>query len=66
MARDLYDVAREVCHKHGIDWTDPRTGITHPAPPSITCPKCGKTSYNMNDIDQRYCGACHAFHEGEK
>jgi hypothetical protein len=28
----LYDVAREVCHKHGMDWTDPRTGEKHPAP----------------------------------
>jgi hypothetical protein len=28
----LYDVAREVCHKFGMDWTDPRTGKTHKAP----------------------------------
>lgn len=30
--------------------------------PSITCPKCGRTSYNRNDIEQGYCGHCHAFH----
>ena len=28
----LYDVARQVCHAHGIPWTDPRTGVTYPPP----------------------------------
>ena len=32
-------------------------------PPSITCPQCGRTSYNRNDIEQKYCGACHRFHD---
>lgn len=27
--------------------------------PSITCPRCGRTSYNPNDIAEGYCGACH-------
>ena len=31
--------------------------------PSITCPRCGWTSFNLNDIEQRYCGHCHTFHE---
>lgn len=31
--------------------------------PSITCPKCGFRSHNINDIRQRYCGNCHAFHD---
>jgi hypothetical protein len=31
--------------------------------PSITCPRCGKTSHNANDVEQRYCGNCHQFHE---
>ena len=31
--------------------------------PSITCPRCHMTSYNPNDIEARYCGNCHAFHE---
>lgn len=26
--------------------------------PSITCPKCGRTSYNAGDIEMGYCGAC--------
>jgi hypothetical protein len=25
---------------------------------SFTCPRCGRTSYNQNDIRERYCGAC--------
>ena len=28
------------------------------AHPSITCPRCGRTSYNSNDIREGYCGAC--------
>lgn len=27
--------------------------------PSITCPRCGRTSYHPEDIRQGYCGACH-------
>jgi ribosomal protein L37E len=26
---------------------------------SITCPRCGRTSYNPNDIREGYCGNCH-------
>lgn len=26
---------------------------------SITCPHCGWTSYNKNDIREGYCGNCH-------
>jgi len=29
--------------------------------PSITCPRCRKTSYHINDVRQRYCGNCHVF-----
>lgn len=28
---------------------------------SITCPTCGRTSYNPNDAVHRYCGVC-GFH----
>ena len=34
--------------------------------PSITCLRCGMTSYNPNDILYRYCGNCHKFHEEKK
>ena len=30
-------------------------------PDSITCLHCGKTSYNPNDIREKYCGYCHRF-----
>lgn len=29
--------------------------------PSITCPKCGMTSYNPDDIEEGYCGHCCEF-----
>lgn len=29
--------------------------------PSYTCSRCGATSYNANDIQHGYCGACHDF-----
>jgi ribosomal protein L37E len=29
----------------------------------ITCLVCGRTSYNGNDIQMKYCGNCHQFHE---
>ena len=31
--------------------------------PTITCIECGMTSANINDVEQRYCGRCHKFHE---
>jgi hypothetical protein len=36
-----------------------------PAPagaPSITCGTCKLTSYNPNDISERFCGRCHKWH----
>jgi ribosomal protein L37E len=32
---------------------------------SITCPRCGKRSYNLNDIRELYCGFCKLFHPSE-
>lgn len=29
---------------------------------SITCTRCGMTSYNANDVAQRYCAHCKRFH----
>jgi hypothetical protein len=28
-------------------------------PASLTCPRCGKTSHNPNDVREAYCGNCH-------
>jgi len=30
---------------------------------SITCHVCGLTSWNPNDVAQKYCGCCHVFHD---
>lgn len=30
---------------------------------AIRCLKCGKVSYNQNDVTVRYCGFCHIFHD---
>lgn len=32
-------------------------------PKSTTCPRCGRTSYNSEDITHHYCGACHLFYD---
>jgi hypothetical protein len=29
----------------------------------IRCHACGTTSYHPVDVEQRYCGFCHRFHE---
>jgi ribosomal protein L37E len=26
---------------------------------SITCPRCGMTSYHPRDVEEGYCGNCH-------
>lgn len=28
---------------------------------SITCPRCGMTSYHPGDVENLYCGNCHKF-----
>jgi hypothetical protein len=33
-------------------------GCHKPTQPSITCPQCGATSYNPNDVREGYCGRC--------
>jgi hypothetical protein len=33
---------------------------------SITCPICGMTSYNPNDIREGYCGNCHDWTRGQE
>jgi ribosomal protein S27AE len=31
---------------------------------SITCPVCGMTSHNENDVREGYCGKCHGWTSG--
>jgi ribosomal protein L37E len=37
------------------------TGTERPSQPHFTCPVCGMTSYNANDIKFGYCGNCHDY-----
>lgn len=30
---------------------------------SITCLVCGRISWNLHDVLQRYCARCHQFHD---
>lgn len=30
-------------------------------PTGFTCPQCGITSHNPNDVTEKYCGRCHLF-----
>jgi hypothetical protein len=41
----------------------PWPGAPGPLPPAavFTCPCCDAVSPNPDDIDQGYCGRCHAF-----
>jgi len=36
-------------------------GVVYAHVPTITCPRCRMTSANPHDIEQGYCGNCHAF-----
>jgi ribosomal protein L37E len=49
---DDHDVTEDACgiHFHGRTLTQV---------PSFTCPRCGMTSYNPDDIREGYCGNCH-------
>ncbi len=31
--------------------------------PAIQCLRCGLVSYHPKDVEHRYCGRCHIFHE---
>ena len=48
---------------------DPKKKPTYTIGPegrSITCLRCGKESFNPNDVRFLYCGYCHRFHEAKK
>ncbi|MCG3177351.1 MAG: hypothetical protein MOGMAGMI_02325 [Candidatus Omnitrophica bacterium] len=31
----------------------------------IRCHRCGRASYNPNDVKFKYCGFCHVYHEAQ-
>jgi hypothetical protein len=49
--------------QHHEALVEARTKVKRGEPPSITCPRCGRTSYHPKDISEKYCGACHLFHD---
>lgn len=50
MAKDLYDVAKEVTLGAGFPWTDPRTLETHQPPePRGSCGHCGLNTTPRHD-----------------
>lgn len=47
-----------------VPWVDDPVAHVRPSPPkSITCPQCGRTSHNPNDVREKYCGNCHQYHD---
>jgi hypothetical protein len=54
MGRWLYTSAAMLCLTGVMVVCDELIG----PPPSITCPKCGRTSYHPKDIEYRFCAAC--------
>jgi hypothetical protein len=40
------------------------TGLIVARGKAIMCLRCGMVSHNPHDVENRYCGACHAFAEG--
>lgn len=52
-----------MCTREFADDDEPITPIDQV--PKITCPKCGKTSFNPTDVRVKYCGNCHAYHNQE-
>ena len=53
----------EVFAEQGLRMLPPGEEDTVMDQPYIVCPKCGTVSHNPNDVRERYCGACHAFHD---
>lgn len=46
-----------------LGWDDDRNKVKTSW---IECVTCGLRSYNQNDIDNKYCGHCHMFHEDQR
>lgn len=40
--------------------------LISPSGNAITCTRCGHTSFNPNDVKNKYCGHCQTFHNDLK
>jgi len=57
-ARETVRLAwRELCAALGVAYMLSTDGI------AISCGRCGMTSYNPHDVENRYCGNCKVFHD---
>lgn len=58
------DCADLVHHAPRLPWRHTvQTYIILPGGDGITCLRCGRTSYNPNDVREHYCLNCHVFHD---
>jgi uncharacterized OB-fold protein len=49
--------------KHGIGYDLVVNQETGRLVLGIRCHTCGRTSYHPKDVEERYCGHCHVFHD---
>jgi hypothetical protein len=69
----MADQPTEGVLKHGIGYDLVVTKVSLPRTRSepnrqrlqlgIRCHTCNRTSYHPKDVSERYCGACHRFHD---
>jgi hypothetical protein len=59
---DSWEQARDYAEQAGLSVVTYRLGT---AVRSITCLRCQHTSFNPEDVEQRYCGHCHIFMDAE-
>jgi hypothetical protein len=50
----------------GDHWTSCATQLFPPGQAWFVCPRCGAASPNGHDVEQGYCGACHAWTGSER
>lgn len=46
-----------------VDWVDSYKIGERDGQKNITCTDCGLTSFHPKDVQYKYCGNCHKFHE---
>jgi protein-arginine kinase activator protein McsA len=51
---------RELCAALGVAY------MLSPDGHAITCGRCGMTSHNLLDVENRYCANCRVLHEDRK
>jgi hypothetical protein len=71
-AEKVYLFSRDYIAQHGLKGEQidllgfPLLGtsgcLVYPELGAITCTMCGLTSWNPNDVANRYCGNCHVFY----